>query len=204
MHLYGEGLKAHGGVKPILLEVGAAANERVAGEHGLVVAEAQVDDALLGAGRVRDELRRGKDVVADPAHLPGDGVACAQVIQGLVQTRNAGGNAFFFVHVCASLKMRDQQPEGQAPLHQGDEREAEGEIPVPGLVAEQAHAERTAQCTAEKGEQKERCLRDAALAGLGAGFVVRHAEKEDKAHNHQHSDQDPVGVLNQLCHASLP
>ena len=63
-----------------------------------MAAEAQVYDAPPGEGDVGDQLRGDKDVIADIGHLPGDGIPRAQVVQGLVQTLDAGGNADLVFH----------------------------------------------------------------------------------------------------------
>ena len=94
MHLHGEGLEADRRIELVFLHVRAALGERLRVDDLVVVAEAQIDDALAVARGVRDELRRGEDVVADVRDLPQHGVPAAQTVDRAVQALDAGADAF--------------------------------------------------------------------------------------------------------------
>ena len=65
----------------------------------------------------------------------------------------------------------------QEYLHDKDRRHSIFKIPVFRLVAEVIHAQSAPQCTAQKGERKQRSLRDAPGTPDGSFFIYAHESK---------------------------
>ncbi len=103
MHLYGEGLKADGGVQRVLFHVRPALSQGLGVDDLVVLAEAQVDDALSAAGGRGYKAGRGKHIVADVLDLPKHGIAAAQAVDGAVKAVDAASDAPCRVHVPSSF-----------------------------------------------------------------------------------------------------
>lgn len=65
----------------------------------------------------------------------------------------------------------------QEYLYDKDRRHSIFKIPVFRLVAEVIHAQSAPQCTAQKGERKQRSLRDAPGTPDGSFFVYTHNDE---------------------------
>ena len=105
MHLHGEGLKADGGVQLVFLHVGAALGKRLRVDDLVVLAEAQIDDALPVARGMGHKFGRGEHVVADLLDLPEHRIADAQTVDRAVKALDAGPDAFFQPHF-RSLRLK--------------------------------------------------------------------------------------------------
>ena len=99
--LNGEGFKAYRRVQHVFFHVGPPALQGGGVDDLLVVAEAQVYNALIAAGHGGDKAGRHIDIVADVLDLPGHGVSFSEKIYGSVKGFNSGTDLRDIAHFCA-------------------------------------------------------------------------------------------------------
>ena len=99
VHQNGEALKADVGVQLIHLGVGTAAGHGLGVHHQLMLREAEIDDPLARAGHAHHKLVGGVHIVRQIVDLPDHVFPRSEIVDGVVQTRQAGADPCLF-HSC--------------------------------------------------------------------------------------------------------
>ena len=96
--LHGKGLEADVGIQLVLFHVGAGGGQAVGVHDLLVVAEADVNDALSGPGNAHDEAVGDIHIVRKTVYLPGHVVAHPQILDYPVKPLDTGAHLVAVKH----------------------------------------------------------------------------------------------------------